>query len=200
MQPSVTTFFDKDVPCAVCRVIHSTSVIMIPGKASCHKGWNMEYKGLLASGNRFDNGASTYICIDQIPDVLEGGVQDDNGYILFLSRIFVDLSRDLRCNLNEKEIHSTPITLKSAMENIKQTVVSKSTLIQKQKIKIANLQIKTAEIATLKTKLQQQTIKIANLQIQTAEIATLKTKLQQPTTELANLQITKSAEVANLQN
>ncbi|XP_071138687.1 uncharacterized protein [Mytilus edulis] len=75
--------FDKDVPCAVCRAIHSTSVIMIPGKASCHKGWNMEYKGLLASGNRFDNGASTYICIDQIPDVLEGGVQDDNGYILF---------------------------------------------------------------------------------------------------------------------
>ncbi|XP_052083696.1 short-chain collagen C4-like [Mytilus californianus] len=75
--------YDKDVPCAVCRAIHVTSVFMVPGKLSCYKGWNLEYKGLLASGNRVDNGASTYICIDDTPEVLEAGVQNDNGYILF---------------------------------------------------------------------------------------------------------------------
>lgn len=80
--------YDKDVPCAVCRATHTTSIIMIPGKSRCLKGWNMEYKGLLASGNHRDNGASTYMCIDQTPEVLEGGVQNENGYNLFPVKAF----------------------------------------------------------------------------------------------------------------
>ncbi|XP_071138688.1 uncharacterized protein [Mytilus edulis] len=75
--------YDQDVPCAVCRAIHITSVLIVPGKLSCHKGWNLEYRGILASGLHNNNGASSYICMDQSPEVLEGGAQNDNGYTLF---------------------------------------------------------------------------------------------------------------------
>ncbi|VDI12925.1 Hypothetical predicted protein [Mytilus galloprovincialis] len=43
----MTNFFasnslNQDVPCAVCRDNKASSVIMIPGKNRCYKGWNME--------------------------------------------------------------------------------------------------------------------------------------------------------------
>ncbi|VDH97910.1 Hypothetical predicted protein, partial [Mytilus galloprovincialis] len=75
--------YDKDVPCAVCMAIHRTSIMMVPGKLSCYKGWTTEYQGILASGHHADAGASSYICVDHSPEVLEGGVQDENGYTLF---------------------------------------------------------------------------------------------------------------------
>ncbi|VDI35767.1 Hypothetical predicted protein [Mytilus galloprovincialis] len=75
--------YDKDVPCAVCRAIHVTSIAMIPGKSNCNKGWAKEYEGVLAAGYHGDPGPSSYICIDHSPEVLEGGVQNDNGYTLF---------------------------------------------------------------------------------------------------------------------
>lgn len=70
---------DKDVPCAVCMAIHRTSIMMVPGKLSCYRGWTTEYQGILASGHHADSGASSYICVDHSPEVLEGGVQDENG-------------------------------------------------------------------------------------------------------------------------
>ncbi|CAG2232291.1 unnamed protein product [Mytilus edulis] len=78
----------QDVPCAVCRAMHKTSVIMVPGKLSCVKGWKMEYKGILASGHYDDAGASSYICMDHSVEVLEGGAKNENGYKLFPVKAF----------------------------------------------------------------------------------------------------------------
>lgn len=74
---------DKDTPCAVCRATNVTSVLMIPGKLSCNKGWNLEYKGILTTGYWDHKGASTYICVDLHPEVLEGGSDSRDGYVLY---------------------------------------------------------------------------------------------------------------------
>ncbi|CAG2244454.1 unnamed protein product [Mytilus edulis] len=74
---------DKDVPCAVCRVSHASTVLMIPGKSHCYSGWKTEYGGNLMSGYHAHAGASKYLCVDSIPDVLEAGSRDDNGYLLY---------------------------------------------------------------------------------------------------------------------
>ncbi|XP_052083712.1 short-chain collagen C4-like [Mytilus californianus] len=74
---------DKDVPCAVCRVSHASTVLMIPGKSHCYSGWKTEYSGNLMSGHHGHAGASQYVCVDSSPDVLEAGSRDDNGYLLY---------------------------------------------------------------------------------------------------------------------
>jgi hypothetical protein len=40
----------NDVPCAVCHTTYTSSVLMIPDKNQCIKGWKFEYNGKLASG------------------------------------------------------------------------------------------------------------------------------------------------------
>ncbi|XP_052083711.1 short-chain collagen C4-like [Mytilus californianus] len=78
-----SNLINKDVPCAVCRVSHASTVLMIPGKLHCYSGWKTEYSGNLMSGHYGHAGASQYICVDSSPDVLEAGSRDDNGYLLF---------------------------------------------------------------------------------------------------------------------
>ncbi|VDI63637.1 Hypothetical predicted protein [Mytilus galloprovincialis] len=78
-----SNLYDKDVPCAVCRANHVTSKVMIPGKITCHAGWRKEYSGMLVAGYHDHEGASSLICVDQNPDVLEGGVGNDNGYLIY---------------------------------------------------------------------------------------------------------------------
>ncbi|XP_052085261.1 short-chain collagen C4-like [Mytilus californianus] len=86
--------YDKDAPCAVCRVNYVSSIITIPGKSTCYKGWNLEYSGILVAGQHTDAGASAYICLDQSPDVLEGGSEDMGGYTLFPVKAYCG---SLRC-------------------------------------------------------------------------------------------------------
>jgi hypothetical protein len=74
----------EDVPCAVCRTIHASSVIMIPGKNKCYPGWQMEYYGYLASNYYLSKAAGTYECIDIQPEFLTGGKNNNNGK-LFLN-------------------------------------------------------------------------------------------------------------------
>ncbi|XP_071133228.1 uncharacterized protein [Mytilus edulis] len=74
---------DKDVPCAVCRANHVTSKVMIPGKTTCHVGWRKEYSGMLVAGYHGHISPSSYFCVDQHPDVLEGGLANDNGYVIY---------------------------------------------------------------------------------------------------------------------
>ncbi|CAC5385928.1 unnamed protein product [Mytilus coruscus] len=68
----------NDVPCAVCRAKHSSSILMIPGKTSCAGSWKMEYNGRLASGDFRSNAGSQYVCMDMYPEVLEKGSTDYN--------------------------------------------------------------------------------------------------------------------------
>ena len=39
--------WDNDVPCAVCRPRHRSTVMMIPGRFQCPAGWTREYPGYL---------------------------------------------------------------------------------------------------------------------------------------------------------
>ncbi|XP_076070485.1 short-chain collagen C4-like [Mytilus galloprovincialis] len=75
--------WNEDVPCAVCRKSRSTSILMIPGKNKCYKGWNIEYHGYLASGENDHAAASSYVCVDSQPEYLNGGVQNENGKLFY---------------------------------------------------------------------------------------------------------------------
>lgn len=89
MEQNLTPIFfigngvSQDVPCAVCRVIDASSVIMIPGKNKCYNGWNMEYHGYLAANNNNLASAGSYTCIDMNPEVLRGGSANDNVKLFF---------------------------------------------------------------------------------------------------------------------
>lgn len=73
---------DEDVPCALCRSVHSTSNIMIPGKNVCFSGWRMEYHGYLTSAAHDHAAQSSYICVDSAPEYIIGGVDDHQGKLL----------------------------------------------------------------------------------------------------------------------
>ena len=73
---------NEDVPCSVCRPPRG-SVLMMPGRNVCYKGWNLEYKGYLMAGSSRDPSPSEYICLDSDPDAVAGGQSDKNGANLF---------------------------------------------------------------------------------------------------------------------
>lgn len=73
----------EDVPCALCRTHQATSVIMIPGKNSCYTGWKVEYHGYLASGYYGHNVATAYVCIDNNPEYIIGGVDRHYGKLFY---------------------------------------------------------------------------------------------------------------------
>ncbi|XP_071139149.1 short-chain collagen C4-like [Mytilus edulis] len=83
-----SNLIDKDVPCAVCRVSHASTILMIPGKSQCYAGWKTEYSGNLMSGHHSHAGGSQYICVDSSPDVLEAGSRNDNGYLLYGTKAY----------------------------------------------------------------------------------------------------------------
>lgn len=72
----------EDVPCALCRSRNSTTSVMIPGRKTCYKGWNIEYNGLLASSCNHCK-ASSYVCVDTNPEYIPGGETDDNHNLLY---------------------------------------------------------------------------------------------------------------------
>ncbi|XP_063408800.1 short-chain collagen C4-like [Mytilus trossulus] len=78
-----TNFQDNDVPCAVCRATHQSSVLLIPSKTTCYGSWKVEYYGRLAAGSDTHKSASQYICIDIAADTLEAGATDHNGKLLY---------------------------------------------------------------------------------------------------------------------
>jgi hypothetical protein len=44
---------------------------MIPGRNACYNGWNLEYRGVLVSGYYGHKAASTYICLDEKPEIVD---------------------------------------------------------------------------------------------------------------------------------
>ncbi|KAK3100184.1 hypothetical protein FSP39_015894 [Pinctada imbricata] len=74
---------DYDVPCAVCRTVGSTSVLMIPGKTKCEKSWTKQYSGYLMSGYHIHEAASQYICVDKDAENVPGSSVNKNGKLLF---------------------------------------------------------------------------------------------------------------------
>lgn len=72
-----------DVPCAVCRSIVESSVIMIPGKSSCYDGWSMQYRGDLVAGSYSFKSATQYICLDENPVALPAGHANNEGKLFY---------------------------------------------------------------------------------------------------------------------
>ncbi|XP_062577212.1 short-chain collagen C4-like [Saccostrea cucullata] len=75
---------DNDVPCAVCETRSGKSAIVIPARTSCFGGWRKEYSGYLMTGRYLHPAASTYSCVDQHPQAVFGGRQNNNGYLFYL--------------------------------------------------------------------------------------------------------------------
>ncbi|XP_060584601.1 uncharacterized protein LOC132740674 [Ruditapes philippinarum] len=68
---------DQDILCAVCRITRN-NVLMVSGRNTCQENYQLEYKGYLMS-RHYQHSASLFICIDNEPEVLQGGSFDDNG-------------------------------------------------------------------------------------------------------------------------
>lgn len=72
----------QDVPCAVCRRNNVSTVLMIPGKDTCYRGWKREYYGYLnAHDYRFAAGTS-FVCVHVHPEFIRGGGHNYNGKLL----------------------------------------------------------------------------------------------------------------------
>ena len=75
--------FGEDAPCSLCRSPRST-VIMIPGRNQCYKGWTLEYKGYLVAGYFGHVAATEYVCLDDNPDVIPGGHTSQYGKLFYM--------------------------------------------------------------------------------------------------------------------
>lgn len=78
-----TNSYNEDMPCAVCRRNSLSTTVMIPGRKSCYPGWRMEYNGLLAGGDHTQT-ASSYLCVDKIPEYIPSGQKDENGHLFYI--------------------------------------------------------------------------------------------------------------------
>ena len=76
----------KDVPCAVCRRKGKSSVLMIPGKQSCYKGWNAEYTGYLMTAHKSHSHTKDYVCMDQNAEPIDSDTSNKQGALLYAVR------------------------------------------------------------------------------------------------------------------
>ncbi|XP_071176486.1 uncharacterized protein [Mytilus edulis] len=73
---------EKEVPCAVCRRNGRVSVLMIPGRKSCYKGWQSEYSGFLMSEHKTHNNKD-FICMDGDAKPLDNRASSENGALVY---------------------------------------------------------------------------------------------------------------------
>ncbi|CAG2212416.1 unnamed protein product [Mytilus edulis] len=82
-KPYSMNFHDKDMPCAVCQSKRST-VLMVPGKVTCHTGWHKEFSGyLMSQASRNGRTPSEYICVDEKLDSVPGGDANRNEAVVY---------------------------------------------------------------------------------------------------------------------
>ena len=63
-------------PCAVCYVGGRSTILMIPARTQCPYGWTTEYTGYLVSeysGSHSYHYRTSYICLDEAPEITDGG-------------------------------------------------------------------------------------------------------------------------------
>ncbi|XP_070174281.1 uncharacterized protein [Littorina saxatilis] len=74
---------DTTPACAVCRVPHSSSVV-IPGTNACTVGWTKEYSGYIMAGYPGYPGSSEFICVDsEIVHVHGSQTNDDENDLYY---------------------------------------------------------------------------------------------------------------------
>lgn len=82
-KPYPKTFYNKDMPCAVCQSTRLTT-LMVPGKVTCHDGWHKEFSGyLMSQSSTAGRTPSEYICVDEKLDSIPGGDSDVNQAVVF---------------------------------------------------------------------------------------------------------------------
>ena len=70
--PSLSSFTNHNVPCAVCYVATRSVAVMIPAKTQCPTNWTLEYIGYLMSQHRGYNSRTMYECVDKDPESIPG--------------------------------------------------------------------------------------------------------------------------------
>ncbi|XP_061185484.1 short-chain collagen C4-like [Saccostrea echinata] len=73
----------EDIPCAVCRSLGESSVLMIPARDTCYPGWRHQYSGYLASGAEAHSSATEFICMDKHPETIPGGHRNEGGKYVY---------------------------------------------------------------------------------------------------------------------
>ncbi|CAH1782895.1 unnamed protein product [Owenia fusiformis] len=76
------SLYESDVPCAVCSVPRSTS-IMIPAWKTCPDAWHFEYTGYLVSEYAKHGGRRTFECMDAAPEGVPGSGANKNGALFY---------------------------------------------------------------------------------------------------------------------
>ena len=87
-----SSFHDKPAPCAVCYVAQRSASVMIPASTRCPGGWTQEYGGYLMSEHSHDDHinnmrprhTTTYICVDEAPEVASGGVSGIQSFFILV--------------------------------------------------------------------------------------------------------------------
>ncbi|CAG2237220.1 unnamed protein product [Mytilus edulis] len=72
-----------EVPCAVCYQRKRSTVLMIPGRKTCYKGWTFEYTGYLMSDYK-DYSYKDYVCVDKDAEPVDNKTSDENGALFYV--------------------------------------------------------------------------------------------------------------------
>ncbi|CAH1793553.1 unnamed protein product [Owenia fusiformis] len=73
---------NRDVPCTVCSVPRSET-LMIPAWKACPAGWKKEYNGYLMAEHRAHLSNKNFICVDEAPEAMPGGMAREQGALLY---------------------------------------------------------------------------------------------------------------------
>ena len=79
---SLKSLHHHDAPCAACYTPKSAT-IMIPAGNTCPNGWDKEYGGYVMAEGYAHKGRTTYVCVDEDPEVRAGSGQNKAGALLF---------------------------------------------------------------------------------------------------------------------
>ncbi|XP_071123266.1 uncharacterized protein [Mytilus edulis] len=76
------TLHNKEVPCTVCYQRKRSTVLMIPGRKTCYKGWTFEYKGYIMSDHK-DYSSKEYVCVDQDAEPVDNKSSNEDGALFY---------------------------------------------------------------------------------------------------------------------
>ena len=77
------SWYNHDVPCAVCYVAPRETVLMIPGTYICPSNWTREYYGYLMTERNHGGhkGRATFECVDVAPEFIAGDHANQDGAV-----------------------------------------------------------------------------------------------------------------------
>ena len=78
----LSSFYDQNIPCAVCSTAVRAQVLMIPAKPQCPTSWTLEYSGYLMS-NCIVHHRTMFECVDGNPDTVPGQAASNAGAFLY---------------------------------------------------------------------------------------------------------------------